>query len=220
MGLTGFFLFGFVVAHMLGNLQIFLGPEWLNGYAQHLQEIPFLLWPARAFLIISLIVHMVLAIQLAIENKKARPIPYVYQDTVEASLASRTMVFSGLVIFFFVIYHLLHFTFGKTNPDFYDLVDAKGRHDVYSMMVLSYQNIAISAAYLAALFFLFMHLSHGAPRFLQSLGLTNDSRGTACRAPMIERVGLGLAWIIFIGNCSIPLAVLFGLIRLPAGVVS
>ena len=208
MAFTGLILLGFVVVHMLGNLQIFLGAEWLNAYGEHLQELPLLLWPARVFLLVTLITHMVLALQLAIENKKARPTPYTAKDTLEASLASRTMVLSGLVIFFFIIYHLLHFTWGATNPEFYHLTDAQGRHDVYSMVVLSYQNVWISLAYLAAMFFLFLHLSHGAPRFLQSIGLNNDNM-----VKKIEKFGLGLAWIIFLGNCSIPVAVLSGVIK-------
>lgn len=208
MAVTGLILLGFVVVHMLGNLQIFLGAEWLNAYAEHLEELPLLLWPARAFLLVTLITHMVLALQLAIENKKARPIPYTAKDTLEAGLASRTMVLSGLVIFFFIIYHLLHFTWGATNPEFYHLTDAQGRHDVYSMVVLSYQNRGISAAYLAALFFLFMHLSHGVPRFLQSIGITNENI-----LKRIERAGSALAWIIFLGNSSIPAAVLLRLIK-------
>ncbi len=212
MAATGLILFGFVLVHMLGNLQIFLGQEWLNGYAEHLQEIPLLLWPARVFLLLALITHMILAIQLAFENKRARPIPYVYSDTIQASLASRTMVLSGLVIFFFILYHLLHFTFGVTNPEFFHLVDAKGRHDVYSMLVYSYRNVWISATYVLAMGLLLLHLSHGVPRFLQSVGVTSEAT-----LKKVEKMGLLLAWIIFVGNSAIPLAVLAGLVSLPGG---
>lgn len=207
---TGLILLGFVIAHMLGNLQIFLGQEWLNGYAQHLQETPLLLWPARIFLLLTLAVHLGATLLLALENKKARPIPYVFKGTVQASIASRTMVLSGLLIFLFIIYHLLHFTFGVTNPELFHLVDSKGRHDVYSMVILSYQNYWISGTYLLAMLVLYMHLSHGAPNFLQSLGLIHDR--TLRR---IEIAGNVLAWIILIGNCSIPIAVLAGCIPLP-----
>ena len=212
MAVTGLVLLGFVIAHMLGNLQIFLGQEWLNGYAKHLQDLPFLLWPARFFLLGTLMIHMVLALQLAIENKKARPVPYVFKDTVQASYASRTMVISGVLIFLFIVYHLLHFTFGKTNPAFFHLVDAKGRHDVYSMVILSYQNYFVSGVYILAMFVLYLHLSHGAPSFLQSLGLTNEKT-----LQKIERLGNSLAWIIFVGNSSIPIAILLRLVKLPAG---
>ena len=104
MALTGLVLFGFVVAHLLGNLTIFLGADWLNGYAEHLEELPIVLWPARAILLSALIAHMVIAIRLTIENKKARPIGYAKDATVQASLASRTRLVSGLAIYFFIIF--------------------------------------------------------------------------------------------------------------------
>lgn len=208
VAVTGLILLGFVIVHLLGNLQIFLGPEWLNSYAKHLQDWPLLLWPARVFLLFTLVVHMAVSIQLAAENKKARPNPYVFKDTVEASFASRTMVLSGLLIFLFIIYHLLHFTLGVTNPELFHQVDSQGRHDVYSMMILSYQNYRISAVYLLAMVVLYMHLSHGAPNFLQSLGLTNEK--TLGR---IGIVGNAVAWVILIGNCSIPIAIMAGWIQ-------
>ncbi len=212
MAVSGLVLLGFVIAHLLGNLQIFLGQDWLNDYAAHLQGMPLLLWPARLFLLATLLVHMTVALQLAIENKKARPVPYACQATVQASLASRTMVLSGILIFLFLIYHLLHFTFGVTNPELFHQTDLKGRHDVYSMMVLSYQNYFISGVYLVAMWVLYLHLSHGAPRFLQSLGLTHEKT-----LQRVEKLGHLLAWLLFIGNSAIPLAVLGGLIKAPLG---
>src|SRR3989344_4949413 len=88
VAVTGFILLGFVIAHLLGNLQIFLGPEWLNGYAEHLEDLPLLLWPARIFLLLTLIVHVGTSLTLAIENRRARPTPYVFKGTVQASVAS------------------------------------------------------------------------------------------------------------------------------------
>ncbi len=211
VAVTGFILLGFVIAHLLGNLQIFLGPEWLNGYAEHLEGLPLLLWPARIFLLLALIVHIATSLSLAIENRKARPTPYVFKGTVQASIASRTMVISGLLIFLFIVYHLLHFTFGVTNPEFFHLLDPQGREDVYSMVVLSYQNYSISITYILAMIVLYLHLSHGAPNFLQSLGLTNER--TLRR---IGVIGNAVAWLILIGNCSIPIAIMAGLIQLPA----
>ncbi len=208
VAVTGFILLGFVIAHLLGNLQIFLGAEWLNDYAQHLADLPLLLWPARIFLLLTLIVHIVTSLTLAIENKKARPTPYVFKATVQASVASRTMVISGLLIFLFIAYHLLHFTFGITNPEFFHLLDSKGRHDVYSMVILSYQNYWISIVYILAMIVLYLHLSHGAPNFLQSLGLTNEK--TLGR---IGVIGNAVAWFLLIGNCSIPIAIMAGLIQ-------
>lgn len=214
MAVTGFFLFGFVLVHMLGNLQIFLGPEALNSYAEHLEDLPFLLWPARLFLLTTLIVHMTVGIQLAIENKNARGlVPYAVKNTVQASVASRTMVMSGLIIFAFIVYHLLHFTWGVTNPEFFHLTDTKGREDVYSMVVLSFRNVYISAAYIFAMAVLCLHLSHGIPSFFQSLGF-NDEKWM----PKLKCFGIAAAVIIFIGNSSIPAAALLHFLKPAAGV--
>ncbi len=214
MAVTGVFLFGFVIAHMLGNLQIFLGQDALNEYAEHLEELPFLLWPARVFLLTTLIIHMATGIVLAIENKKARPIPYIQKATVQASAASRTMVMSGLIIFAFIVYHLLHFTWGVTNPEFFHLVDSKGREDVYSMVILSFQNISISAAYLFAMAVLCFHLGHGLPALFQSLGFNNEKW-----MPKFELSGKAAALLIFIGNSSVPLAALLHFLKPVAGVL-
>ena len=212
MALTGAALAGFVIVHMLGNLQIFLGPEALNSYAEHLEELTMLLWPARIFLLIALMVHIFVALSLAIENKKARPIVYQSQNTVQASYASRTMVFSGLIIFAFIVYHLLHFTFKFTNPGISNLVDAKGRDDVYSMVVLSFQSVQITTAYIISMVLLCYHLSHGLPSLFQSLGLS----GVKCDA-LLKKIGKGIALVIFIGNCSIPLAAYLHFLNVPKG---
>jgi len=208
MAVTGLMLFGFLVLHLAGNLQIFLGADWLNVYSEHLEEIPFLLWPARIVLLTALILHMVTGIWLGIENKRARPVPYAAQSTVQASLASRTMVATGLAVFLFTIYHLLHYTWGVTNPEFFHLTDPKGREDIYSMVILSFQKPLISGIYLLALFILSRHLSHGLYSFLQSLGLTRESL-----LKRIEKTGRILAWLIFIGYASIPVSVLLGILK-------
>ena len=208
MAVTGLMLLGFVIAHLLGNLQIFLGADWLNGYSEHLEEIPLLLWPVRVVLGTTLIVHMIVAIWLAFENKKARPAPYAVQSTVQASLASRTMVFTGLSVFLFIVYHLLHFTWGVTNPEFFHLTDPKGREDIYSMVILSFKNPMISGVYLLALFILSAHLGHGLPSFLQSLGLTRESM-----LKKMKKIGPVLAGLIFVGYASIPVSALLGILK-------
>ncbi|MBI4432787.1 MAG: succinate dehydrogenase cytochrome b subunit [Candidatus Omnitrophica bacterium] len=209
VAVTGLVLLGYVIVHMLGNWQIFLGPDALNDYARHLHDWPLLLWPARAVLLTAFVIHIVLSLQLANENRKARPIPYVQKKSVQASRASLTMVITGLLLLFFVIYHLLHFTFGVTNPDLFHLQDDMGRIDVYSMVVRSYQNIWISGFYIIAMFFLAIHLCHGASSFLQSLGLlpSEEARKRAGRA------GIALAIFIFVGNSAVPVAILLGFIH-------
>lgn len=208
MAVTGVMLLGFVMAHLAGNLQIFLGADWLNDYSEHLEQIPLLLWPARALLLTALILHMVTAVCLTIENRKARPVPYAVQDTVQASLASRTMIFTGSAVFLFIVYHLLHFTWGVVNPQFFELIDSKGREDVYSMVILSFQNPVISGVYLLALFMLCMHLGHGSASFLQSLGLTNERM-----LKKMKKVGLALSWLLFMGFASIPVSSLLGILK-------
>src|SRR3954451_9144890 len=116
MALTGLGLIAFVLAHMAGNLLIFAGKAALNNYAHALESNPGLLWSARLGLLAIFLIHVVLGIRLTRQNMDARPVDYVYPDTVQASFASRHMLFTGLLILAFVLYHLLHFTFGVTDP--------------------------------------------------------------------------------------------------------
>ncbi len=199
MALTGLMLFGFVVAHLLGNLTIFLGADWLNGYAEHLEELPIVLWPARVILLSALITHMAIAVRLTVENRKARPIGYAKGATVQASLASRTMLLSGLAIFFFIIFHLLHFTFGKIHPEFCHYLTAEGHEDVYSMVILSFRDKWIALSYITALFFLSLHLSHGLSSFPQSLGLLSEKN-----LPCARKFAKVAALLIFLAYISIP----------------
>lgn len=209
VAVTGLILIGFIIGHLIGNLQIFLGPAWVNGYAEHLRELGPLLWLIRAFLLVTVILHIYFTIRLAIENKKARPRNYARKDHVKASFASRHMVVSGLVVFAFIIFHLLHFTGRNFNPQFPLLKnDPLNHYDVYSMMVYGFQNVYVSVFYIVGLFLLTLHLTHGTSSLLQSLGL-NDQRLT----PRLARGGRLFAWLIFIGYTSIPVAILCGLVK-------
>src|SRR3989338_1130503 len=213
VAVTGALLYLFVIAHTLGNLQIFIGQEWLNAYAQHLKDWPFVLWPARAGLLAALVLHVAVSINLAAENRRARPIAYAKKRFVKASLASRTMIFSGLLIFAFIVYHLLHYTFHVTHPQYSGLIDAKGRHDVYSMVVLSFRELPVSAGYIAAMAALALHVGHGGQSLFQSLGFNDEKR-----LPLLEQASVAMGWIFFIGNASIPVAAWAGWIMLPPGV--
>jgi succinate dehydrogenase / fumarate reductase, cytochrome b subunit len=214
MAVTGVGLLGFVIAHMLGNLQIFLGKEALNDYAHHLEELPTLLWSARIGLLILFIVHIVFGVRLWMLSRRARPVRYVYEDTVQASWASRHMLLTGLVILAFVIYHLLHFTFGVTDPTHYKYVLAKFHPsdpalqpelDVAAMVVRGFEKPLVSIAYVVAMIVLGLHLWHGAGSWLQSLGLKNKRT-----MRLIDGIGAAVAVLIVIGNCAIPLAILAG----------
>lgn len=208
MALTGIALIGFVVTHMLGNLQIFLGAEKLNHYGETLEELGGLLWIARISLLAIFVLHIYLGFRLKIMNKIARPESYAKEDTIQASLSSRTMILTGLMILFFVIYHLMHYTFCKINPEFLTLTDNQGRHDIYRMMILGFSNKYVSATYIAAIFMLAMHLYHGASSMFQSLGLNNAKykKFTCCVGPI-------LSVVIFVGYVSIPVAVMLGIFK-------
>ncbi|MBI3848720.1 MAG: succinate dehydrogenase cytochrome b subunit [Verrucomicrobia bacterium] len=213
MAITGMALFLFVAMHLLGNLQIFLGPEAINRYGHFLQSNPEIIWPARIGLVVMVALHIWSASKLSAENKAARLIGYADAPTpVAASYASRTMIMSGLIIAAFIIYHLLHFTaqvpsINFTGKDFLSLQDSQGRHDVFAMMITGFRQPLVSGFYVLAMALLCLHLSHGVSAMFQSLGLKNN-----IYAPLIDRFAKVAALVIFIGYISIPLAVLLHLI--------
>lgn len=208
MAATGAVYVGFVFFHMVGNLQIFLGAHFINGYAHFLQSLPELLWVLRTFLIASLVVHVGLAINITRENRKARGQGYAVQNKKDASLASRTMVLSGLVILAFLIYHILHLTAGTAHPELYHFTDELGNHDVYRMMIASFQVPLISLVYIIAVLFLSMHLSHAVSSMFHTLGVSHPGN-----TEFIEKMSKAFALIIFIGNTSMPVAVLLGVLQ-------
>jgi succinate dehydrogenase / fumarate reductase cytochrome b subunit len=213
MAVTGLFMFLFVVGHMVGNLQIFIGQGQLNAYAQALKDLPALTWSVRIVMFVCLVIHVWRAIQLYFENRFSRPIRYVVNATVQAPLSSRTMIFTGGGIFLYLVYHLLHFTFIVTNPQYAGIHDSLGQHDVYSMIILGFQNGFISAVYFVALFSLCYHLTHSIPSLFQTLGL-NDQK----TEPRFRVLGWLVAIAIFIGYSVIPAAILLQIIKLPGGV--
>ena len=213
MAITGLVLVGFVIGHLIGNLQIFLGPEALNRYGHFLQSTPELIWPVRIVLLAMVGLHIAAAIALTRENRAARPVPYAHFEVVAASYASRTMFMSGLIIFVFIIYHLLHFTVqvpavNFTGQDFHTLHDAKERHDIYQMMIVGYRNPFVSGFYVLGIALLCLHLSHGISSMFQSLGLSNRVYGRC-----FDRLALVAAILIFAGYISIPTAVLLGVVK-------
>jgi succinate dehydrogenase / fumarate reductase cytochrome b subunit len=220
MALTGLGLTVFVIAHLLGNLQIYLGREALNSYAENLKHMSALLWLARAGLLTIFVLHIVYGVKLYLANRAARPVLYVFKQYREATWASRTMLRTGLVILAFVLFHLAHYTFGIVQKapvkdtegnvvyeSFFDLKDSKDRQDVYGMTIYGFRNPLISLLYIAAMAFLASHLSHGFQGLFQSLGL-NHSRWQ----PLLRGASLVVAVVVFVGNCSMPLAVLFRIV--------
>ena len=209
VAITGVILVGFIIGHLLGNLQIFLGPEYINSYAEKLRSLGALLWVIRLFLLVAVVLHIYFTIRLAIDNRKARPVAYAKKEHVKSTYASRSMWISGLLLLAFIIYHIAHFTVQVADPRFALLkLDPLNRHDVYSMMVYGFQNVFVSGFYVLAMYLLAMHLSHGASSFFQSLGL-NDKKLT----PKLATGARIFAWLIFAGYVSMPIAVLAGLIK-------
>jgi succinate dehydrogenase / fumarate reductase cytochrome b subunit len=208
MAITGIGLFIFVIGHMLGNLQVFLGAEAINRYGHFLQTTPEILWPSRIGLLAFVLLHIAAGISLAIENRQARGQQYEVQRIVDASQASRTMLLSGCVIFSFVVFHLAHYTLMTLHPEFRNLHDAEGRHDIYRMLVFGFQNATVSAFYVISIGLLCWHLSHGIGAMFQSLGLKNQIYATR-----IDRFAQVAAVVIFLGYVSIPASVLAGVIK-------
>lgn len=211
MAVTGLALFVFVMGHLLGNLQIFLGRDAVNTYAAFLKSVPELLWGARLGLLLMVGLHIWAAIQLTVENRAARPIAYADLRPSGASYASRTMIWSGLIIAAFIVYHLLHFTVGWVDPSFMEMKETLGdgteRHDVYGMLIAGFSKPLVSLFYMVAIGLLCVHLSHGVASLFQSLGI----KGGAW-AGWIDRGAVVAATIIFLGYISIPLSVLMGLV--------
>ncbi|WCL48039.1 succinate dehydrogenase cytochrome b subunit [Leptospira sp. GIMC2001] len=211
VAVTGVLLFGFVIFHMIGNLQVYIGPEKFNAYAKFLKDLGPLLWVARIGLLVAVLLHIGFTIQLARENRAARPVAYAYMKTKQASSASRFMVMSGLTVMAFIVYHLLHFTLGVTNPEYLEFTyNLKGEqvHDAYAMFVSGFSVPIVSAFYILSVGLLCWHLSHGVASLFQTLGVDSPKH-----EPNIRKAAIAFSLLIFIGNTSMPLAVLFGFVK-------
>lgn len=214
---TGVALLLFVLGHMAGNLLVFAGKDAINSYGQFLHH--FLhgwgVWIARIGLLVAVVLHIVTTIQLTRQNRKSRDHRYANESTVQASKASRTMIVSGLLIIAFVVYHLLHFTINpsESDPGYFDAAYATEtgdqRPDVYAMVVRGFSSWLVSIVYIAAIGLLCLHLSHGFASVFQTFGLRSTKSW-----PVIQGAGHAYAIIIFVGNCSIPVSVLLGLVSL------
>lgn len=212
MASTGLVLFGFVTGHLIGNLQIFLPPEKINAYGHMLESLGGALWLIRIFLLVCLVVHVWVGIQLTLENRAARSIGYGVNHTIRATLASRVMARTGIVVFAFLIYHLLDFTFRVQHPEWgnasYQLASGMWVRDLHTMMVQGFSRVGVSIFYIIAVGLLSYHLSHGVVSLIQSLGLKNErwTRG-------LERFTVTYCWLYFLLNAAIPLAILGGLVK-------
>lgn len=211
VALTGLALLGFVIAHLAGNLQMFAGAPKINAYAEFLHHNQNPLWVARIGLIVFFATHIFTTICLVRQNRAARPDRYALNRDIQAKTATKTMIYSGLTVLAFVIFHLLHYTFRVTDPRF-KLSSEGGAlssvNDVYQMVVMGFQNPIISGFYILSVGLLAMHLSHGVSSVFITLGL--ESKKSIEKVAFYSRV---LAGLIFAGYASIPTAVLAGLLK-------
>jgi succinate dehydrogenase / fumarate reductase, cytochrome b subunit len=208
VAVTALLLILYVLGHLAGNLQIYLGQDRINAYAKFLHDLGPILWVVRAILLAAFVIHIVATIQLAQENRLAKPQKYAVTGYQRSTMASRTMIVSGLIVLCFVIYHLLQFTLQVTDPEFREVHDSIGRHDVYRMLILGFKHPLVSLFYVLALFLLTTHLSHGFSSVVQTLGINNRKI-----ANFVSTGGQTLAWVVFAGYISIPVTILLGFIR-------
>ena len=200
MAVTGIVLAGFVLGHLIGNLQIFLGPDGFNSYARTLRHLPELVWPVRVLLLVSVMAHIWSSLHLAVAKSEARPIGYVKHKPAGSSYASRTMYWSGPIIAAFVIYHLMQFTFGVGGTPYHAL-------DAYGNVIAGFRVPAVSIFYIIAMALLCLHLRHGLWSMFQTLGFYHPRH-----TPRIRRLASLLALFVFFGFVSIPIAVMLRVI--------
>jgi succinate dehydrogenase / fumarate reductase cytochrome b subunit len=201
MAVTGAMMFGFVIAHLMGNLQVFEGPAKLNAYGAFLHSIGELLWPLRIILIIAITLHIIATVQLALRKKRARPVGYSRKQAIASSYASRTMYWSGPIAF--IIFHLLHLTAGYIHPG-----AAYIEGDVYHNVVSGFQVWWVSFSYIVAISLLGLHLRHGLWSMFQSLGIHHP-----VHTAVLQKAAMVIALLIVLGYISIPISVLLGLVK-------
>lgn len=204
MAVTGAVMFLFVIGHLLGNLLIFAGQARINAYAQFLHFDSVLLWIVRSGLLVVLALHLIATIQLAIRNKKARPIPYSHWKPINSTYASRTMYWSGPIILAFIIFHVLQFAAGYIHPEASFIPG-----DVYHNLISGFQVWWVSAWYVLAISLLGLHLRHGLWSMLQSVGLAHSLH----REQIFKQAALLIAVLIVLGYISIPISILAGFVK-------
>ncbi len=217
MAITGAILVLYVIVHTAGNMLIFFGRDTLNSYSEFLHSLGPILWIIRAILIISAVLHIITSIKLKFENWGAKPTKYAVKNYLKAKLSSRTMIWTGIMIFAFILYHLLHFTFRVTNPqhyypEFYQPNNAISsilleRFDVYKMVILGFKNPLISIVYIVGVILVGFHLDHAIQSMFQTLGYNQKTYFNS-----IQKGSTTLAIIIVLCLISIPISVLLGIV--------
>lgn len=210
VAVTGLMMVLFIIGHTLGNLLIYAGPEAINSYAVGLADLGPGLWVVRIVLIVALILHVVATINLVRHNRKVAG-NYKVNNYKASTFSARFMAYAGLTLLFFVLYHLAHFTFGVVSPSEYasqaTLENGRVVHDVYTMVILGFQNVIVSLFYVVAVIFLGLHLKHGVHSMFQTLGIHGKEL-----TPKLQKFAAALAVIIVISLISIPITIMLGLV--------
>lgn len=207
MAITGLLLLVFVISHLLGNLQVFLGYEQINAYGAFLKSSPGVLWTARIGLLVTVGLHIWAGVRLSRINHAARPQPYAKKRWREASWFSRYMLVSGVLVLAFIVFHLLHFTVGTIFPADFALRDPEDRHDVFRMMLLGFSRPWVVLLYVVAMILLFFHLAHGVWSSTQSLGLWGKRY-----TPAMIKGSVVIAVVLAVLYAIIPIGLLAGVV--------
>jgi succinate dehydrogenase / fumarate reductase, cytochrome b subunit len=210
MGITGLIGIGFVILHMAGNLQAFISQDKINSYGALLHgPLAELTWLVRIVLIVAVVLHVLMAYQLTMRSRAARPIGYERKEPQVSTLASRTMKWGGVLLLVFIVLHLLHFTTETIDPGGWrGMMDNQGHRDVYGNIIASFRIWWVAAFYIVAMIALGLHLYHGAWSSVRSLGYAKSSAH-----PLHRRIALGIALVVWLGFTIVPLGVIAGVIR-------
>jgi len=210
MGVTGLIGIGFVLLHIAGNLQAFVGQAKLNAYSAMLHgPLNELLWVVRVVLIVAVILHVMMAYQLTMRSRAARPVAYQHREPQVSTLASRTMKWGGVLLLVFIVFHILHFTTETIDPSgSRGMIDLRGDKDVYGNIVASFRIWWVAGFYIVAMLALGLHLYHGAWSSVRTLGYAKSSQH-----PLHRRIALGIAVVVWLGFTIIPFAVITGTLR-------
>lgn len=210
MGVTGLIGIGFLILHMAGNLQAFVSADKINTYGAFLHGAAGeLTWALRVVLIVAVVLHVLMAYQLTMRSRAARPIGYQQRSPQVSTLASRTMKWGGVLLLLFIVFHILHFTTETIDPGrMRGMLDVHGNRDVYGNIVASFHVWWVSAFYIVAMIFLGLHLYHGAWSSMRTLGYAQASPN-----PLHRRIAAGVAIIVWAGFTLVPVAVIVGILR-------
>lgn len=205
MALTGLVLWGFLIGHLVGNLQIFQGADAINSYGVFLHTLGHgvAVWLVRGVLAVCFVAHMVMGMRLARLNRLARPVPYAKTRRLRTSPAALWMAASGVLLLVFLVFHINQFATGLFDPAAFHVQDAQGRHDIHKMVWTAFSSPLFVVVYVVAQFVVVSHLMHGTASVWQSLGLHHG-----VWTPVLSNAGRAIAILILLGNVAIPLIIL------------